>query len=77
MIETFARGGFDVFPASESVLLEAMPIGGAGCISATVNMNPAGIHRSYEELEQCARAKRCRRRRSGAQDLPGATMIPR
>ena len=25
-----------------------MPIGGAGCISATVNMNPAGIHRVYE-----------------------------
>jgi 4-hydroxy-tetrahydrodipicolinate synthase len=48
MIDNFAAGGFDVFPASESFLSQAMPIGAAGCISATVNMNPAGIHRVYE-----------------------------
>ena len=48
MIENFASAGFDVFPASESFISAAMPIGGAGCISATVNMNPAGIHRLYE-----------------------------
>ena len=47
MIDNFAADGFDVFPASESLLSMAMPIGGAGCISATVNMNPAGIHRVY------------------------------
>ncbi|WP_309963877.1 dihydrodipicolinate synthase family protein [Variovorax guangxiensis] len=48
MIDNFAAGGFDVFPASESFLSAAMPIGAAGCISATVNMNPAGIHRVFE-----------------------------
>ncbi|WP_307866859.1 dihydrodipicolinate synthase family protein [Variovorax sp. E3] len=48
MIDTFAADGFDVFPASESFLSAAMPIGAAGCISATVNMNPAGIHRMFE-----------------------------
>jgi 4-hydroxy-tetrahydrodipicolinate synthase len=48
MIDNFAAHGFDVFPASESFLSVAMPIGGAGCISATVNMNPAGIHRLFE-----------------------------
>jgi 4-hydroxy-tetrahydrodipicolinate synthase len=48
MIEGYARGGFDVFPASESLLSKALPIGAAGCISATVNMNPAGIHALYE-----------------------------
>lgn len=48
MIDNFAAGGFDVFPASESFLSAAMPIGAAGCISATVNMNPAGIHKVYE-----------------------------
>ncbi|NDZ15518.1 dihydrodipicolinate synthase family protein [Variovorax sp. WS11] len=48
MIDNFAAGGFDVFPASESFLSAAMPIGAAGCISATVNMNPAGIHRLFE-----------------------------
>jgi len=47
MIDNFAADGFDVFPASESLLSMAMPIGAAGCISATVNMNPAGIHRVY------------------------------
>lgn len=48
MIDNFAADGFDVFPASESLLSAAMPIGAAGCISATVNMNPAGIHRMFE-----------------------------
>ncbi|CAN7717076.1 dihydrodipicolinate synthase family protein [Variovorax sp. LjRoot175] len=48
MIETFAGGGFDVFPASEAFLSKALPIGGAGCISATVNMNPSGIHALYQ-----------------------------
>lgn len=49
MIDNFAADGFAVFPASESLLAKAMPIGGAGCISATVNMNPAGIHAVYEQ----------------------------
>jgi 4-hydroxy-tetrahydrodipicolinate synthase len=49
MIDTFGKDEFDVFPASESLLSKAMPIGGAGCISATVNMNPAGIHAVYEQ----------------------------
>lgn len=49
MIDNFASAGFDVFPASESFISAAMPIGGAGCISATVNVNPGGIHRLYEE----------------------------
>lgn len=43
MIDNFAKDGFDVFPASESTLSKALPLGAAGCISATVNMNPAGI----------------------------------
>jgi 4-hydroxy-tetrahydrodipicolinate synthase len=48
MIDNFAKDGFDVFPASESTLSTALPIGAAGCISATVNMNPAGIHALYQ-----------------------------
>ena len=48
MIDNFAAGGFAVFPASESLLSKALPIGGAGCISATVNMNPGGIQALYE-----------------------------
>ena len=48
MIDNFASDGFDVFPASESLLSKALPLGAAGCISATVNMNPAGIHALFE-----------------------------
>ena len=47
MMDAFAGGGFDVFPASEALLSKALAIGAAGCISATVNMNPAGIHALY------------------------------
>ncbi|GAB7544523.1 dihydrodipicolinate synthase family protein [Cupriavidus sp. 8B] len=50
MIEQFSGEGFDVFPASESLLSRALPIGGAGCISATVNINPRGIQALYEAL---------------------------
>ena len=48
MLDNYAADGFDVFPASESFLSAALPLGAAGCISATVNMNPAGIHRIIE-----------------------------
>ena len=43
MIENFAKEGFDVFPASEVFLSNAISIGGVDCISATVNVNPAAI----------------------------------
>ena len=42
MIERF--DGFDVFAGSEQFLLETLRAGGAGCISATANINPAAIH---------------------------------
>lgn len=48
MIDGYAAAGFDVFPASEVFLSRSLPIGGAGCISATVNMNPAAIRRVYD-----------------------------
>lgn len=35
--------GFAVFPASESLLIKALPLGAAGCISATANLQPAAI----------------------------------
>lgn len=48
MLDQFAKSGFDVFPASESFLSKAMPLGAAGCISATVNVNPTAIHEVFE-----------------------------
>jgi len=38
---------FRVFAGSEVFLLQTMRSGGAGCISATANINPAAIHALY------------------------------
>lgn len=35
--------GFAMFPGNETVLLKSMQSGGAGCISATANINPGAI----------------------------------
>ncbi|WP_176079781.1 dihydrodipicolinate synthase family protein [Paraburkholderia tropica] len=43
MIDEFAADGLDIFPASEALLSDALAIGGAGCISATANVNPGNI----------------------------------
>ena len=48
MLDRFAAAGFDVFPGAETFLLAGMRHGGAGCISATANVNPAAIARLYE-----------------------------
>jgi len=47
MLEAFAAGGFDLFVGSERFLLAGMGAGGAGCISATANVNAAAIDRLY------------------------------
>jgi 4-hydroxy-tetrahydrodipicolinate synthase len=51
MLDAFAPGGFDVFAGSETFLLANMRAGGAGCISATANVNPAAIARLYREWQ--------------------------
>jgi 4-hydroxy-tetrahydrodipicolinate synthase len=48
-LDAFAKSGFDVFVGSENFLLANMREGGAGCISATANVNPAAIDRLYRE----------------------------
>src|SRR5439155_11919801 len=40
MLERFQPQGFDVFAGSETFLLATLRGGGAGCISATANVNP-------------------------------------
>jgi 4-hydroxy-tetrahydrodipicolinate synthase len=47
MLERFAARGFDVFVGSERFLLEGLRAGGAGCISATANVNAAAIGRVF------------------------------
>jgi 4-hydroxy-tetrahydrodipicolinate synthase len=43
MLEEFQPQGFEVFAGSESFLLRTLRGGGAGCITATGNVNPAAI----------------------------------
>ncbi len=45
MIDRFAADGFQVYAGSEPFLLQTLRAGGAGCISATANVNPAPIAR--------------------------------
>ncbi len=43
VLDAFRGSGFDVFGGTETILLATMRGGGAGCISATANVNPAPI----------------------------------
>jgi len=43
MLERFQSSGFDVFAGSETFLLATLRGGGAGCITATGNVNPGRI----------------------------------
>lgn len=52
MLKEFQPEGFDVFPGSESFLLAALRGGGAGCISATANVNPGPIAALYKSWQQ-------------------------
>ena len=52
MLEQFQPHGFDVFAGSESFLLATLRGGGAGCISATANVNPGPIARLAATWQQ-------------------------
>ena len=49
MIDAFAKDGFDVFSGNEKPLIENIKSGGAGCISATANINPGKIAETYKK----------------------------
>lgn len=51
MLERFQPQGFDVFAGSETFLLQTLRAGGAGCISATANVNPAAIAKLCREWQ--------------------------
>ena len=52
LIESYRDRGLDVFPGSEVFLLDALRIGGAGCITATGNLNPGGVSSVYSARER-------------------------
>lgn len=47
VLRRFEGRGFDVFSGSEAILLSTLRLNGAGCISATANVNPRGIVEIY------------------------------
>jgi 4-hydroxy-tetrahydrodipicolinate synthase len=51
MLREFQPQGFDVFAGSETFLLQTMRAGGAGCITATGNVNPTAILELYREWQ--------------------------
>mgnify|MGYP001035142969 FL=1 len=51
VIDAFASTGFDVFPASEALLLQGLRAGGKGCITATGNINPGPISQLYNNWQ--------------------------
>ena len=76
MIDRFGHRGFDVFAGSEVFLLQTMRAGGAGCISATANVNPAAIaalFRSWRADDADAQQESLDRVRHTFQSYP---MIP-
>ena len=76
MLERFAARGFDVFCGSETFLLANMRHGGRGCISATVNVNPAAIAAlaaDWRDAEADAKQAALDRVRKTFQEFP---MIP-
>jgi 4-hydroxy-tetrahydrodipicolinate synthase len=50
MIDAFARDGFDVFSGNEKPLVDNVKSGGAGCISATANINPGAIAETFRNV---------------------------
>ena len=74
-LDAFAKSGFDVFVGSETFLLANMRANGAGCISATANVNPAPIDKLYREWQNAdapAQQERSRVRKATGQYV----MIP-
>jgi 4-hydroxy-tetrahydrodipicolinate synthase len=76
MLERFQPRAFDVFAGSETFLLATLRGGGAGCISATANVNPAAIAalaREWQTPEADARQAALDAVRAAFQKFP---MIP-
>ncbi len=67
MLREFQPQGFDVFAGSEAFLLATLRAGGAGCITATGNVNPGADRRAAPPLAR----RRRRRAPAGAERHPG------
>jgi len=68
--------GFRVFCGSESFLTETTRQGGAGCISASANVNPAAICRAYEHAAEAGATERQAALDAFRRTLESFPMIP-
>lgn len=76
MLERFQPRGFDVFAGSENFLLANMRGGGAGCITATGNVNPGAIvqlYRTWRDADADEQQRRLDAQRAAFAQFP---MIP-
>lgn len=76
MLKQFQPQGFDVFAGSESFLLRTLRGGGAGCITATGNVNPApmvALYKSWQGAQADEQQARLDTARAAFQKYP---MIP-
>ncbi|MFZ2737177.1 MAG: dihydrodipicolinate synthase family protein [Burkholderiaceae bacterium] len=76
MLREFQPQGFDVFAGTETVLLPTLQAGGAGCITATGNVNPGPIvelYRHWQDSDAEQRQQALNSTRAVFQKLP---MIP-
>ncbi|MEO7403815.1 MAG: dihydrodipicolinate synthase family protein [Burkholderiales bacterium] len=67
---------FAIFPASESFLAKAMPLGAAGCISATANLQPAGISEHVKRWREPGMDDRHKKVDAVRQIMQKTNMIP-
>ena len=73
MLRELQPQGFDVFAGSEAFLLATLRAGGAGCITATGNVNPGPIvelYRHWQDVDADARQQALNATRAMFQKLP-------
>ncbi|NIF52280.1 dihydrodipicolinate synthase family protein [Burkholderia sp. Ax-1724] len=73
LIAEFAAAGFEVFAGSETFLLRTLEAGGAGCITATGNVNAAAIAqlaRDWRAVDAPAQQRRLDETRAVFQRFP-------
>jgi 4-hydroxy-tetrahydrodipicolinate synthase len=73
LIDAFAASGFEVFAGSETFLLRTLQAGGAGCITATGNVNSAAIAklaRDWNAVDAPAQQRRLDETRAVFQRFP-------
>lgn len=73
LIEQFSPRGFQVYAGTEALLLDTLRAGGAGCITATANVNPGPImalYRHWRDADADARQAALNRTRAAFQQFP-------